>query len=182
MIVWRHAHGKQGLAKLSAHGRSVTSPHMDTINGLPAHPLLVHFVVVAVPVTALVAIAIAVWPRARTALGIFPAILALLTLVAVPITTSAGEALEEKVGHTAAVEKHAALGDELILAVGPLFGLVALLWILGLPAVTARLPLSARAIVAVDVVARIATIAAAVAAIVMVILVGDSGARAVWGG
>lgn len=155
---------------------------MDTINGLPAHPLLVHFVVVAVPVTALVAIAVAVWPRARTALAVFPSILALVTLIAVPITTSAGEALKEKVGHSEAVEKHAALGDELILAVGPLFGLVALLWLLQLPAVTERLPLSTTTIATIDVVVRAATVAAAVATIVMVILVGDSGARAVWGG
>ncbi|NLG45062.1 DUF2231 domain-containing protein [Gordonia sp. (in: high G+C Gram-positive bacteria)] len=155
---------------------------MDTINGLPAHPLLVHFVVVAVPVTALVAIAVAVWPRARTALAVFPSILALVTLIAVPITTSAGEALKEKVGHSEAVEKHAALGDELILAVGPLFGLVALLWLLQLPAVTERLPLSTKTIATIDVVVRAATVAAAVAAIIMVILVGDSGARAVWGG
>ncbi|EGD54086.1 DUF2231 domain-containing protein [Gordonia neofelifaecis] len=155
---------------------------MDTINGLPAHPLLVHFVVVAVPVTALVAIAIAVWPKARTALGVFPAILALVTLIAVPITTTAGESLEKKVGSTPQLEHHTELGDELILTVGPLFGLMALLYLLQLPVVTDRLPLSEKVIGWIDIAARVATVAAAIAAIVMVFLVGESGARAVWGG
>lgn len=155
---------------------------MDTINGLPAHPLLVHFVVVAVPVTALVAIAIAVWPRARIALGVFPSILALVTLIAVPITTSAGEALEKKVGSTPQLEQHTQLGDELILAVGPLFGLIALLQLLRYPFVTERIPLSDKTIGVVDAVVRVAVVAAAIASLVMVVLVGDSGARAVWGG
>ncbi|MGB3304291.1 DUF2231 domain-containing protein [Gordonia sp. (in: high G+C Gram-positive bacteria)] len=154
---------------------------MDTINGLPAHPLLVHFVVVAVPVAALVAIAIAAWPRARQALGAFPSLLALVTLIAVPITTSAGESLEKTLPETPQLQRHAELGDELILAVGPLFGLVALLYLLQLPAVTARLPLSESALKWLDVTVRVATVAAAIAALIMVVLAGDSGAKSVWG-
>lgn len=155
---------------------------MDTINGIPAHPLLVHFVVIAVPVTALVAIAIAVWPRARKALNAFPPILALITLIAVPITTSAGESLEKSLPETAQLQHHAELGDELILAVGPLFGIMALLYLLQLPIVTSRLPLSASALKWLDVGVRVVTVAAAIAALIMVILVGDSGAKSVWGG
>lgn len=155
---------------------------MNTINGLPAHPLLVHLVVVAVPVTAVVAIVIALWPRARTALNAFPAVLGLLTLIAVPITTSAGESLEKSQPPTQDLTRHAQLGDQLILAVGPLFGLLALLYFLQLPAVTGRLPLSDAVIARIDVAARALTVVAAIASIVMVVLVGDSGARSVWGG
>lgn len=155
---------------------------MDTINGLPAHPLLVHFAIVGVLATAVVAVVVALWPRARTYLGFFPALLALVTLIFLPITTTAGEALEEKLPHTDALEKHTSLGDELILTVGPLFAVVALLWLLQLPAVTDRIPLSPKALTILDVVVRVATVAVGIAAFVMVILVGDSGARAVWGG
>ena len=38
---------------------------MSTINGLPAHVLLVHFVVVLAPLTAILAIACAILPAVR---------------------------------------------------------------------------------------------------------------------
>ena len=38
---------------------------MSLVNGLPAHVLLVHFVVVLVPLTALAVVVCAVWPRPR---------------------------------------------------------------------------------------------------------------------
>ena len=38
---------------------------MTTFNGLPAHVLLVHFIVILSPLTAVLAIVCAVWPAAR---------------------------------------------------------------------------------------------------------------------
>ena len=38
---------------------------MTTFNGLPAHALLVHFIVILAPLTAILAILCAVWPAAR---------------------------------------------------------------------------------------------------------------------
>lgn len=38
---------------------------MDVINGVPAHVLLVHFVVVLAPLTAIFAILCVLWPAAR---------------------------------------------------------------------------------------------------------------------
>ena len=38
---------------------------MSTVNGLPAHVLLVHAVVVLVPLTSLLLVLVAVWPAAR---------------------------------------------------------------------------------------------------------------------
>lgn len=35
------------------------------LNGLPAHPFLVHFIVVLAPLTAVLAILCAIWPAAR---------------------------------------------------------------------------------------------------------------------
>ena len=46
---------------------------MESIFGLPLHPLVVHFVVVAVPVTAMVGIVVSLWPRAApTSAGFRP--------------------------------------------------------------------------------------------------------------
>ena len=63
----------------------------STIFGLPAHPLVVHAVVVLVPLSALAGLVVAVWPAAReryapVALGI-----ATLALISVPLATHTGE-------------------------------------------------------------------------------------------
>ena len=64
---------------------------MSTITGLPAHILLLHFVVVLVPLTAILLIVCALWPAARQRLVWLVAILAGVTLVVTPLTVKAGE-------------------------------------------------------------------------------------------
>lgn len=158
---------------------------MDTINGLPLHPLLVHLVVVLVPLTALMAIAGVVWPAARRRLGILTPLVALGTLVAVPLTTSAGESLEEQVPASAAVERHAGLGDQLIYWVGPLFALTVLWWAVHddrlLTAVRTRvsrttIPTSRPVAIALGAL----LVVVSVVSVIMVYRIGESGARAVW--
>jgi uncharacterized membrane protein len=96
-------------------GRTVRS--MDTISGLPAHPLLVHIPVVLVPLAALGAIVMCIKPawhrRYRWAvlgIGVVGAIGAVLS-------ASAGEALEEQIvaaegrGAAASWEEHAEAGE-----------------------------------------------------------------------
>jgi hypothetical protein len=100
------------------------------IHGLPAHALLVHVVVVLVPVAAIMVICSAAWPAARARLGIGTPIAALLALIAVPITTHAGEWLEERVAPTPLVKRHADLGDTLLPWVIAMFVLSAALWAL----------------------------------------------------
>ena len=93
---------------------------LDTIFGLPLHPLIVHATVVLVPTaTFLVALA-AVYPRFRNWVGPVPALAALVSCVLVPLSTGSGEELEHRVGDTALVEKHAELADTLIWFVIPL--------------------------------------------------------------
>ena len=84
------------------------------INGLPLHPLLVHAVVVLLPLAALMLILGSVWPAARRTFGILTPIIALASLIAVPLTTQAGEALERKTEPSAILEKHTELGDHLL--------------------------------------------------------------------
>lgn len=87
---------------------------MWQIAGLPAHPLLVHAVVVLVPLAALMVVVGSVWPAARRRLGILTPIVALVALIFVPLAKEAGEALERQVPESAVLERHTELGDQLL--------------------------------------------------------------------
>jgi uncharacterized membrane protein len=64
---------------------------MNVVNGLPAHVLLVHFMVALAPLTALLEIACVLWPPVRRGQRVWlTLILALVTMVLTPITTNAG--------------------------------------------------------------------------------------------
>lgn len=149
---------------------------MSTINGLPAHVLLVHIIIVLVPLTAVLAIVSALWPAARRRLIWLLVALAAVSVVMTPITTDAGEWLEHKIGRSPAIRNHAHLGDTMIYFAVGLLVAVLLLLLVHLRETRNR-PLG-RALV--GVVAVIA-IVAGVAATVQVYRIGDSGARATWG-
>ncbi len=170
------------------------------IGGLPAHVLLVHVIVVAVPLTAVLLVLTAVWPRARRRGSGLTAIVALVTLVAVPVTTHAGEWLQRRVPATALVRAHTQLGDGLLPWTVALFVVAAVLWVLqrfeirrvgglagdGGPG-TARAPTRLVAAVgrsgtAVAVVLAVLATAVSVGAVVDVYRIGESGARAAWTG
>ena len=70
---------------------------LDTIGGIPLHPLIVHAVVVLVPLASLLLLLAAVSPRIRHWAGILTPITATLALVMVPLATQSGEALEKRV-------------------------------------------------------------------------------------
>jgi uncharacterized membrane protein YfcA len=93
---------------------------LDTVFGLPIHPLVVHATVVIVPLAAVLVLLSALWPAARARLGIVTPALALAGLVLVPLSTQSGESLAHRVPPNALVERHAELGDGL------------LVWVLGL--------------------------------------------------
>jgi hypothetical protein len=152
----------------------------DLINGLPVHTLVVHAVVVLVPLTALGTIAIAVRPGWRRAHGPLVVACGVLSAVLVPVATSSGEALEKRVGDPG---QHAELGDQLIWFVLPLVVLAAaVVWMdrRGTPS-SRPATRNATSPTALKVVAGLAVVAA-VATSVQVYRVGDSGARAAWGG
>jgi hypothetical protein len=146
----------------------------STIFGLPAHPLIVHAVVVLVPLAALSALVVAVWPAARARYLPLAAGIATLALISVPLATSTGDQLEKHVRPSAFVERHTAMADGLLPFMGLLWlGLVALLVARRLGAGWSRYLAGAAAVVAV---------AGAVASGVQVARIGDSGARAAWHG
>jgi hypothetical protein len=145
---------------------------MSTFNGLPAHVLLVHFVVVLAPLTAILAIVCAVWPAARQRLVWLVLVLAGVTTVLTPLTVEAGEWLEGRIGSSPALETHAERGDTMLYFALALLAAAVLLVFVQLRGVStpARVVISAL------------VIAVSAATVVAVIRIGDSGAQAVWGG
>jgi hypothetical protein len=77
-----------------------------TVNGLPAHILLVHLTLVVIPTAAVAAVAAAASRRLRRWLGVVTPLLALVALVMVPITRSAGLWLYNRVPHTPLIDAH----------------------------------------------------------------------------
>jgi uncharacterized membrane protein len=157
-----------------------------SIAGLPLHPLVVHAAVVLIPLSALLAVVFAVAPRWRWLTRWPTAALAVAVVFIGFLATSSGESLQETSASSVerAVEEHAERGDALAcLLVG--FALLATLgaWVLsgdsglasGRGAWESRLP-------ALERVMPVLLVLGAVVVLVMVVLVGDSGARAVWAG
>lgn len=101
---------------------------MGTVNGLPAHILLVHAIVVLLPLAAFLLVLTAVWPAASRRFAGPNAILSMLVVVLVPVTTSAGEWLEHRVTETALLRDHTELGDTAIWAAIPVALLALVIW------------------------------------------------------
>lgn len=163
---------------------------MNTINGLPAHVLFVHAVVVLVPLSAILVILCSLWPAARRRLSLFTFALSALALISVPLATGAGEWLEHQVKRTQLVRDHTQLGDTM------------LPWAIGIAVVAAviavlefreaRIGASAAGGTAgavrptllggraVTVVVAVLALVVGVGSIITVYQIGESGARAAW--
>ena len=155
------------------------------LNGLPLHPLIVHLVTVAFPTASLLIVAGAVSSRLRRRLGVITPLVALVSLVAVPLATSSGESLEERVGHSALLETHTQLGDTLLPWAIAVFGVAVAQWAwqhyVLIP--DARRPhptlkKGTRSVVGVAL--SVAVAVAAIGGIVTTVRIGDLGAKAVW--
>jgi len=152
---------------------------LDTIAGLPLHPLIVHFAVVLLPLSAVALIAIIVVPRWRATFG-------WLTLGGLTVGTgaalaaaSSGEALAERVGEP---ERHAQLGEATEI-VAVILLVVAAIWFLLQRRSAKRTDESPRVLGSgLQLLAALATLGLAVAALGLSVAVGHSGAQAVWEG
>lgn len=156
---------------------------MFTVNGIPAHPLVIHVVVVLLPLATLGAVLIAARPRWRRTYGIPVLLVALVGVAAVPIATNAGEQLQRALpGPNPLIEIHEQRGDML------LPWAVAFLVVLAVAVVTefrTGRPASGGTTRTSSRVATIAFVLAAVLGIVvtgLVVWIGDAGATAVWQG
>lgn len=174
------AAGVPASATGTTPARGELGPSM--IGGLPAHPLLVHIPVVLIPLAAIALLASAVWPAARRKLTWISPLLAVVALVSVPLATSSGEQLEEKVQFTPLIERHEEAAEGLLLWVVGLAVWALLVW--GLEVVRQRRedaeqpsPIIRRAIAAV---AILGAVAFSTGSVMQVYRVGESGAGAVW--
>jgi predicted membrane protein DUF2231 len=157
---------------------------MTTVNGLPAHILLVHAIVVLLPLAGLLLVLTAFWPAARARLAAPNAILSVLVVALVPLTTSTGEWLEERVPQSTLLHKHTELGDSAIFYAIPIAVLALVVWwrdreARATPGRRAWLaPLST----AVTAVVAVVALVAGAAGVYGVYRIGDSGAKATWTG
>ncbi|PZF00271.1 hypothetical protein DEJ01_13075 [Curtobacterium sp. MCLR17_040] len=148
--------------------------------GIPLHPLFVHLTSVAVPVAALTAIVVAVWPAARRWLAVGAPIIGLIALVSVPLATSSGEWLEHRERESALLERHTELADGLLPWSIAVFALLLLWW--AWHRFASDRVTSGGALRAVAVVGPVLLLAAGVVSMIEVIVIGHAGAASVWKG
>lgn len=172
----------------------------NSIAGLPLHPLVVHLAVVVLPASAIALIAIIVVPRWRRPYGWLTVAAALLGALGAFVAKESGEALADQVGLPA---DHAAWGDRLFVAAF-VFAVVTVVWFAlellgrrtypkdavpaseggGSPAPHGRREKTARNASSSGL-ARVTGAAVVVVSLVVLaltVVVGHSGATAVWGG
>lgn len=152
---------------------------MNIINGLPAHALLVHFVVVLVPLTALLEIVCGLWPAARRGQLLWLTLLfAVATMVLTPITINAGGWLIDlRPKPSAILVEHAERGSVMTyFAVALLVVAVALVVLRVIERRSDKRP------VVINVVVAIVVLAVGISSMVQIYRVGDAGAQSVWGG
>ena len=151
---------------------------MTVINGLPAHVLLVHFLVVLVPLTAVLEIICALWPAVRRGHIVWlTLVLAVVTLVMTPITTDAGEWLYDMRARPGAIlQQHADRGGTMIY-----FSIALLVVAIALAVLHVAERRSGRSRPPATIVIAVVALAVGIASMVQLYRIGDSGAQSVWG-
>jgi uncharacterized membrane protein len=146
---------------------------LDSVAGLPLHPLVVHGAVVLVPLAALGLILMAVRPSFSRRFGVLVVIVAGAAALASVAAKESGEALADRVGTP---EVHAELGDVMPLVALGLFALGLVFWLVdrGIPGNKPRPGWL--------VVYAILLVLASAFAIYWTVRVGHSGAEATWSG
>ncbi|WP_297595338.1 DUF2231 domain-containing protein [Mycobacterium sp.] len=152
---------------------------MNVINGIPAHALLLHFVLVLVPLTALLDILCGLWPAARRGqLMWLTLILAAVTMVLTPITIDAGAWLYDRQANPSPIlREHAARGGLMTYFSAAL--LVVAILLIALRVIERR---SDKRRVVIHVLVAIVVLATGISSTLQIYRVGDAGAQAVWGG
>ncbi|GAA3340282.1 hypothetical protein GCM10017714_19360 [Curtobacterium pusillum] len=146
--------------------------------GIPLHPLFVHLTSVAVPVAALTAIIVAVWPRARRWLAVGAPIIGLVALASVPLATQSGEWLEHREKETALLERHTELADGMLPWSVAVFAFLVLWWAwhrYGTDRIAGR-----GAVRAINIIGPVLLIVVGVVSMIEVIIIGHAGATSVW--
>ena len=173
----------------------------EYIRGLPTHALVIHATVVILPLTALALLLAAFSSSLRSRLGIVLPLLAVVSLVLVPVSTSSGgqfkDTLESQGEKSAILNRHAELADQILpwtIGVTVLAIVIYALQVIGrrsaaprsVGAATtapARTSADAGALAArspLSIALAVLSVVAAVGLLVTVIAVGHLGAESVW--
>lgn len=152
---------------------------LDTVGGIPTHPLVVHLAVVMLPLSMIALIVIIAVPRWRAHYGWLTMAALLVGSGAGVLAAQTGEALAEQVGLP---QDHARWGD-LLEKVGLLAFMVGAVWF-WLERRHAARTSGARPLLGppVQALAALASVTLAVLTLGLTVLVGHSGATAVWKG
>ena len=152
---------------------------MTVINGLPAHALLVHLVVVLVPLTGLLVIVCGLWPAARRGQLLWLTLaLATATMILTPITIDAGEWLYDlRTKPSPILREHAERGETMVYFAGALLAVAIGLVVLRL--IERR---SDRRGMVTRIVVGIIVLAVGISSTIQIYRTGDAGAQSVWGG
>lgn len=155
---------------------------MTLIGGLPAHPLIIHAVVVLLPLAALGTLAVAARPAWRRNLGGAVFLVALAGVLAVPLATRTGEQLEGVLGgRNPLVEIHKERAGTLLPFALLYLVLLATALLLGRRADRAAATEGGPGKVVVTAASALAALAGLVVT-GLVVWIGDAGATAVWQG
>jgi hypothetical protein len=149
---------------------------INTLFGLPAHPLIVHAAVVLLPIAAIGLIVVAVVPRWRRHYAPVVFVVALAATVAVGLAQQSGESLEDQVQETEQLEEHTEQGESVLpwaIAVTIISAAVA-----AEPFVRDRLGKVSPKLIAAVLIST--SVVAGIGATWTVIDVGHSGATSVW--
>jgi len=152
---------------------------MTVINGLPAHALLVHLVVVLVPLTGLLVIVCGLWPAARRGQLLWLTLaLATATMILTPITIDAGEWLYDlRTKPSPILREHAERGETMVYFAAALLAVA-----IGLVVLRLIERGSDRRGMVTRIVVGIIVLAVGISSTIQVYRTGDAGAQSVWGG
>ena len=148
---------------------------MERIFDLPAHPLIVHFPVVAIPLLAVLGLAMTARPQFRDQYALPIIGLGVVTVIATFVAAKSGEELVESLGlKDDFIDPHRDLGSTL-----RFFVLGLTVAIVGMVAVNKRASATGRDLAAV--VSSVLVVALALLSLVWTVRTGHEGAKAVWG-
>ena len=147
---------------------------LNNLFGLPAHPLLVHLPVVMVPMAALGAIILAIFPKYFARFGWWVTGISFIGAIGAILAAGSGETLEERVDRSSTLRDHAEMGETARMLAVVLFVVLLIVML----ARKYRATDMAKKAVAIGVSVVIAVSAAAAGWVI--IQTGHSGAKASW--